>query len=131
MSDGVLNGRSTAVCIYVPNMIDSSGRFVIAHFCQNKNNSCQACGLTGDLFCIFVYRPNAMAKFSCYVMGMGIKGISCDFGFSRNTVRKYVSTYQDNGLSCIETRLPSCDHPFGAVYGRRRILPEFPFRCSI
>ena len=101
MSDGVLNGRSTAVCIYVPNMIDSSGRFVIAHFCQNKNNSCQACGLTGDLFCIFVYRPNAMAKFSCYVMGMGIKGISCDFGLSRNTVRKYVSTYQDSGLSCI------------------------------
>ena len=29
-----------------------------------------------------------------------------------------------------ETRLPSCDHPFGAVYGRRRILPEFPFQCG-
>ncbi|MDM8338719.1 hypothetical protein [Mediterranea massiliensis] len=32
---------------------------------------------------------------------MGIKGISSDLGFSRNTVRKYVSTYQDSGLSCI------------------------------
>lgn len=35
VSDGVLNGRSTAVCIYVSNMIDSSVRFVIVHFCQN------------------------------------------------------------------------------------------------
>lgn len=35
-----------------------------------------------------------------------------------------------SGLPAHEARLPSCDHPFGAVYGRRRILPEFPFRCG-
>ena len=34
----------------------------------------------------------------CYVMGMGIKGISSAFSLSRNTVRKYVRAYQESGL---------------------------------
>ncbi len=35
----------------------------------------------------------------CYVMRMGIKGISSAFGLSRNTVRKYVHAYQEKNIS--------------------------------
>ena len=35
----------------------------------------------------------------CYAMGMGIRSISSAFNVSRNTVRKYVRTFQSSGLT--------------------------------
>ena len=35
-----------------------------------------------------------------------------------------------SGIPAYEKRIQSCDHPYGAVYVRRWILSEFPFRCG-
>ena len=77
-------------------------------------------------------------------MGMGIKGISCAFHMSRNTVRKYVRRYQESGLSVDKLLSMSEEHlqemfvtgePRGYKPSPRReeleaLLPEYAKRLS-
>ena len=60
----------------------------------------------------------------CYAMGMGIKGISSAFELSRNTVRKYVRTYQDSGLPLEKVLAMSDEHLHGMFVGSKSRVRE-------
>lgn len=60
----------------------------------------------------------------CYVMGMGIKGISSAFGLSRNTVRKYVRAYQESGLPIEKVLEMSDEHLYGMFVGGKSRVRE-------
>ena len=60
----------------------------------------------------------------CYVMGMGIKGISSAFGLSRNTVRKYVRAYQESGLPIEKVLEMSDEHLYGMFVGGKSCVRE-------
>ena len=77
-------------------------------------------------------------------MGMGIKSIACTFHISRNTVRKYVRSYQESGLSMDNLLRMSEDHvqemfvngrPRGRKPSARQVelevlLPDYAKRLS-
>ena len=77
-------------------------------------------------------------------MGMGLKSIACAFHLSRNTVRKYVRSYQESGIS-LENLLKMSEEHLQDIFSVRKeresspsarqieleaLLPEYARRLS-